>query len=87
MQAAEGTEGERQLDLPKEARLQGGEDLTLHSLRHGRAIDLIKQRRHVVYVSQFLRHSSLDVTRSYLQVVPRHLHDEIRGLNEESSDL
>ena len=84
---SEDTEGERQLDLPAEARLEGGEDLTLHSLRHGRAIDLIKQRRHVVYVSQFLRHSSLDVTRSYLQVVPRHLHDEIRGLDEEGLDL
>jgi integrase len=54
---------------------------------HGRAIDLIRKRRHVVYVSQFLRHSSLDVTRRYLEVVPRHLHDEIRKLEEEGLDL
>jgi integrase len=59
------------------------ENVTLHSLRHGRAIDLIRQRRHIVYVSQFLRHSSLDSTREYLQVVPRHLQDEIEGLDED----
>jgi len=40
-----------------------------------------------VYVSQFLRHSSLEVTREYLQVVPRHLHDEIRGLEEDSLEV
>ena len=81
-------DGEKQLDLPKEARLDSSASgLTLHSLRHGRAIDLIRKRRHVVYVSQFLRHSSLDVTRRYLEVVPRHLHDEIRGLEEEGLDL
>ena len=76
-----------QLELPEEARLEAGEDLTLHSLRHGRAIDLIRKRRHVVYVSQFLRHSSLEVTREYLQVVPRHLQDEIRGLEEDGLGL
>lgn len=75
------------LDLPDDVRLEGGEDLTLHSLRHGRAIDLIRQRRHVVYVSQFLRHGSLEVTREYLQVVPRHLHDEIRSLEEDGIEL
>ena len=81
-------DGEKQLDLPEEARLDSSaSSLTLHSLRHGRAIDLIRKRRHVVYVSQFLRHSSLDVTRRYLEVVPRHLHDEIRKLEEEGLDL
>lgn len=79
--------GHGDLELPEDARLDGGEDLTLHSLRHGRAIDLIRQRRHVVYVSQFLRHGSLEVTREYLQVVPRHLHDEIRGLDEDGLDV
>lgn len=74
--------------LPDEARLdETASDLTLHSLRHGRAIDLIRKRRHIVYVSQFLRHGSLEITRRYLQVVPRHLHDEIRELNEEGLDL
>lgn len=74
-------------ELPEDAQLESGEDLTLHSLRHGRAIDLIRQRRHVVYVSQYLRHSSLEVTREYLQVVPRHLHDEIRQLDEDGIEL
>jgi len=78
---------EEQLRLPEEAQLEGGADLTLHSLRHGRAIDLIKKRRHIVYVSQFLRHSSLEMTREYLQVVPRHLQKEIRELEEEALDV
>ena len=59
----------------------------LRSIQYGRAIDLVRKRRHVVYVSQFLRHSSLDVTRRYLEVAPRHLHDEIRKLEEEGLDL
>lgn len=81
-------DAEDQLDLPDEARLdETASGITLHSLRHGRAIDLIKKRRHVVYVSQFLRHASLDVTRRYLQVVPRHLHDEIRSLDEKGLDV
>lgn len=86
-EAREAALGRGDVDLPPEARLDSGDDLTLHSLRHGRAIDLIRQRRHVVYVSQFLRHGSLEVTREYLQVVPRHLHDEIRGLDEQGLNL
>lgn len=82
-----GIDGETQLTLPEDARLDGGKDLTLHSLRHGRAIDLIKKRRHIVYVSQFLRHASLEMTREYLQVVPRHLQKEIRELEEEALDV
>jgi len=57
-------------------------EITMHSLRHGRAIDLTKKGRHIVYVSQFLRHSSLDSTREYLQVVPRHLQQEMEDLDE-----
>lgn len=51
----------------------------LHSLRHSRAIDFVKKHRHVVYVRQFLRHSLLEVTREYLQVVPRPLHEKSWG--------
>jgi integrase/recombinase XerD len=59
------------------------EDLTLHSVRHGRCVHLLEQGLRIHVVKRYLRHSSLDSTMRYVQVVDQSLRDAIHGLGEE----
>jgi len=57
-------------------------NLTLHSLRHGRCVALLEKGLSLHVVKRFMRHSSLDATMRYVQVADQSLQDEIRGLDE-----
>jgi integrase len=57
-------------------------DLTLHSLRHGRCVQLLEEGLSLHVVKRFMRHKSLDATMRYVQVADQSLQDEIRGLDE-----
>lgn len=51
-----------------------GKNIHPHTLRHSFATDLLRNNTNIVYVKEFLGHSSVEVTMAYTHVVNEDLH-------------
>jgi integrase/recombinase XerD len=59
----------------------GHPEITLHMIRHSRAVDLRKKGATLEFVQQFLGHASITTTAIYLQVGSDEINDELEKLD------
>jgi integrase/recombinase XerD len=52
-------------ELKKEGKIPASKRITLHSLRHGRCVDLLEKRISIDVVKEYLGHKTLDTTLFY----------------------
>ncbi|MCK5235877.1 MAG: site-specific integrase [Deltaproteobacteria bacterium] len=63
--------------LKKMGKKAGYPDISLHMIRHSRAVDLLNKGLSPPYLQQFLGHASFDTTAIYLQVDGGELLEQI----------
>lgn len=63
--------------LKRLAEKAGHSDVTLHMIRHGRAVDLLRKGMQLTDVQQFLHHKSITTTAIYLQITGGELAEQL----------
>jgi integrase len=61
--------------------------ISLHSLRHGRGVDLAEKGKPIQEIQYFLRHRSIDSTMLYVQVANEHLKRSIQSVEDRAVDV
>ena len=68
------------------ATKSGHADLTLHTIRHSRAVDLLDKGLSLLYLQQFLGHKSINTTARYTLVHGGKLYDEVNAIENGQSN-
>jgi site-specific recombinase XerD len=63
----------------------GVKKISLHMLRHCRAVDLLNKKLPLAFVQQFLRHSNINTTAVYLQITGGELGDQLNKVDSKQN--
>lgn len=62
----------------------GVKKISLHMMRHSRAVDLLNKKMPLAFVQQFLRHSNINTTAVYLQITGGELGDQLNAVDSKA---
>jgi site-specific recombinase XerD len=60
--------------------------ISLHMMRHSRAVDLLNKKMPLAFVQQFLRHSNINTTAIYLEITGGELGDQLKAADSKAQD-